>query len=143
MQLFSGNYFGLAPKRGWLIWDKMQNHLAMQNWRTISIFLFARSHTAGRNSLQKQHPTQKPVSLMKWCIELKPANHHRSFCWIGTTGGSRANVASSQASSATQPISKLPASASSKPTHRAAEPGRAASPGGFGMSAAKPTWPTA
>jgi hypothetical protein len=86
MQLFSGNYFGLAPKRGWLIWDKMQNssgHAELADNIDIPVRSFAYSR---RNSLTKATPTQKPVSLMKWCIELKPANHHRSFCWIGTTG---------------------------------------------------------
>jgi site-specific DNA-methyltransferase (adenine-specific) len=90
--VWGGNYFGLTPKRGWLIWDKMQSHSsghAELAWTNLDIpvrsFAYSRAQLATE---QKQHPTQKPVSLMKWCIEL--AGHTESildpFMGSGTTG---------------------------------------------------------
>jgi site-specific DNA-methyltransferase (adenine-specific)/modification methylase len=90
--VWGGNYFGLAPKRGWLIWDKMQNHSsghAELAWTNIDIpvrsFAYSRAQLATE---QKQHPTQKPVSLMKWCIELagNPQTIIDPFAGSGTTG---------------------------------------------------------
>jgi len=90
--VWGGNYFALEPKRGWLIWDKMQNHTsghAELAWTTLDIpirsFAYSRVQLATEN---KQHPTQKPVRLMAWCIDLagNPETILDPFMGSGTTG---------------------------------------------------------
>lgn len=81
--IWGGNYFdGLPPQKGWLIWDKeaatvqAQAELAWTNCApTVRIFrdsplgVFG---NGGRNRELKQHPTQKPVALMEWCLGFLP-----------------------------------------------------------------------
>lgn len=69
--VWGGNYFGLPPAQCFLAWDKMQPEdfsLAMleQAWTNLkgSAKMFRKSVT----SYTKEHPTQKPVELMQWCI---------------------------------------------------------------------------
>ena len=90
--IWGGNYFKLKPQRGWLIWDKMQNHSsghAELAWSNLDIPV--RSFAYSRVQLsteQKQHPTQKPIGLMKWCIDLagNPKIILDPFMGSGTTG---------------------------------------------------------
>ena len=78
--------------RGWLIWDKMQNHTsghAELAWTNIDQPI--RNYAYSRVQLSsetKQHPTQKPVSLMKWCIDMagNPQTILDPFMGSGTTG---------------------------------------------------------
>lgn len=90
--VWGGNYFSLPPKRGWLIWDKMQSHTsghAELAWTNLDIpvrsFAYSRAQLSTEN---KQHPTQKPVGLMTWCIDLakSPALILDPFMGSGTTG---------------------------------------------------------
>jgi len=91
--IWGGNYFSLSPMRGWFIWDKMQNHSsghAELAWTNLDIpirnFSYCRAQLANEG---KNHPTQKPISLMKWCIEQLPANCETildPFMGSGTTG---------------------------------------------------------
>jgi DNA modification methylase len=74
--IWGGNYFTLPPMRGWLIWDKMQWHTsghAELAWTSCDIpirdFKYSRAQLA---SEKKQHPTQKPVALMEWCLGFLP-----------------------------------------------------------------------
>jgi DNA modification methylase len=82
------NYPGLHPSRGWLVWDKRKdstqdNHgdaeLAYTNldmpirihrqiWRGI-----VREGDENLSRTSKFHPTQKPVALMRWCIQFVTA----------------------------------------------------------------------
>lgn len=90
--IWGGNYFGLPPTQCFLIWDKVQPEdfsLAMceQAWTNMSrpAKLFKR-HVV---SYVKEHPTQKPVELMKWCIDQLPADVEvilDPFMGAGTTG---------------------------------------------------------
>lgn len=72
--IWGGNYFELPPARGVLVWDKEQPwanfsqvELAWTNLqRPAAIF----RESATRGTPDKQHPTQKPLSLMTWCISL-------------------------------------------------------------------------
>lgn len=73
--IWGGNYFDLPPSRGFLIWDKKQPQdfsLAMceQAWwsRDANAKIFRLSVL----SYAKQHPTQKPVALMAWCLDFMP-----------------------------------------------------------------------
>lgn len=72
--IWGGNYFELPPARGMLVWDKEQPwanfsqvELAWTNLqRPAAIF----KESATRGTPNKEHPTQKPLSLMRWCISL-------------------------------------------------------------------------
>lgn len=74
--IWGGNYFVLPPSRGWLIWDKKQPdtwttgqcELAWTNLdRPTRAFRFAQCEQA--NEGPKDHPTQKPLALMLWCLK--------------------------------------------------------------------------
>jgi DNA modification methylase len=47
------------------------------------------------SGLEKEHPTQKPLALMKWCVELLPKNVSTildPFMGSGTTGVAAVNL---------------------------------------------------
>ena len=90
--IWGGNYFPLPPMRGWLIWDKIvrnftSGHCEMA-WTTLDqpvrAFSFAHAQLASEGKL---HPTQKPVSLMRWSIGFTPdgASIADPFAGSGTT----------------------------------------------------------
>jgi site-specific DNA-methyltransferase (adenine-specific) len=72
--IFGGNYFAdwLPPSRGWIYWDKGQDGLTMSDgelaWTSLSKPL--RRVVANRGQLHGSvHPTQKPISIVAFCIE--------------------------------------------------------------------------
>lgn len=92
--IWGGNYFTdyLPPSMGWLIWDKGQRNFSLADcemaWRSVR--KAARVLTYSRaKALQdgKQHPTQKPIALMAWCIEQanSPQTIYDPFLGSGTT----------------------------------------------------------
>ena len=93
--IWGGNYFAdmLPPSMGWLVWDKCQRNFSLADcefaWRSQNsaarIMTLARAE-ALRDG--KQHPTQKPVRLMVWCISMHPNAHTvcDPFMGTGTTG---------------------------------------------------------
>jgi DNA modification methylase len=92
--IWGGNYFSdyLFPSMGWLVWDKGQRNFSLADcelaWRSerkaARVFTFARA-----KALQdgKEHPTQKPIALMSWCIEQanNPKTIYDPFLGSGTT----------------------------------------------------------
>jgi DNA modification methylase len=92
--IWGGNYFAdyVPPSMGWLVWDKGQRDFSLADcelaWRSerkaARVFTFSRA-----KALQdgKQHPTQKPVALIAWCIEQAndPETIHDPFLGSGTT----------------------------------------------------------
>ena len=77
--IWGGNYFAdlLPPRMRWLVWDKGQRDFSLADvelaWTSDQ--KAARAFTYPRAlALQdgKQHPTQKPEALMKWCLGLYP-----------------------------------------------------------------------
>lgn len=96
--VWGGNYYDLPPQRGWLIWDKIVRNfssghaeLAWTNLdQPVRAFNFATtSMISGNNQFAKQHPTQKPVELMLWCLRFLPENCGPildPFMGSGTTG---------------------------------------------------------
>ena len=82
--LWGGNYYvGLPPQRGWLVWDKDNGdndfadcELAWTNLETaVRKFKWRWAGMLQENMAEKdvrEHPTQKPVSLMTWCLRLAP-----------------------------------------------------------------------
>ena len=94
--IWGGNYFTefLPPSSGWLIWDKGQRNFSLADgemcWtnrdKAMRIFTFPRGAMLAENGL---HPTQKPVDLMIWCIEMmtRPGDTILDpFMGSGTTG---------------------------------------------------------
>ena len=76
--VWGGQYFSALPASGsWLIWDKIQRgvsfgeaELAWTNLgKPIRAFNFGAAAIIAEN---KQHPTQKPIPLMKWCLGFLP-----------------------------------------------------------------------
>ena len=93
--IWGGNYFTdlLPPTMQWLVWDKGQRDFSLADcefaWssqhRAARIFNYARA-TALQDG--KEHPTQKPIALMKWCIDMIPKADSILDCFLGsgTTG---------------------------------------------------------
>ena len=89
--VWGGNYFDLPPSQCFLVWDKMQPQdfsLAMCEQAWTNKKGPAKLYRQSVLSYRKEHPTQKPVELMKWCIEQagKPQTILDPFAGSGTTG---------------------------------------------------------
>lgn len=94
--VWGGNYFtdALPPSSKWLVWDKGQTDFSLADVELAwcSFDGAARRLTYPRSAaLQdgKEHPTQKPVAVMRWCIERLPSGVHSildPFAGSGTTG---------------------------------------------------------
>lgn len=72
--IWGGNYFDLPPTRAILIWDKEQpwenfSQVEMA-WSNLSRPAAIFRESATRGTPGKEHPTQKPLSLMRWCVSL-------------------------------------------------------------------------
>ena len=87
---WGGNYYGLPPTRGWLVWDK-QN--AVPTMSDCELAWTSRDANTKRISLpvgrvEHGHPSEKPLRLMKWTIEVtKPGPAILDpFMGSGTTG---------------------------------------------------------
>lgn len=89
--IWGGNYFAdlLPPSKGWLYWQKLMGgdfadgELA---WTTRDKAL--REFTKCPKGQGAEHPTQKPVTLMEWCIGFFPEAQTilDPFMGSGTTG---------------------------------------------------------
>jgi len=69
--IWGGNYFALPPSQCFFIWDKQQPEkfsLAMVEMAWTNIKMPAKMFRKSVLSHTKEHPTEKPVSLMSWCI---------------------------------------------------------------------------
>lgn len=74
---WGGNYFGLPGCRAALVWDKdqpdgmhfAQAEIAWTNWKRGTVRMLRLPIHSGGTFGEKQHPTQKPVGVMRWCIE--------------------------------------------------------------------------
>jgi len=73
--IWGGNYFDLPPSQMFLVWDKMQPEdfsLAMCEQAWCNFKKPAKMFRMSVTSYRKEHPTQKPVELMEWCIKHAP-----------------------------------------------------------------------
>lgn len=89
--LWGGNYFDLPPQQCFFIWDKVQPQdfsLAMCEYAWTNKKGPAKMHRQSVLSYRKEHPTQKPIELMKFCIDQvgKPQTILDPFMGSGTTG---------------------------------------------------------
>lgn len=74
--IWGGNYFAdlLPPSQCWYVWDKMQGDFSLADgelaWTSFDKALRIFKYNRGK-ALQdgKFHPTQKPIQLMKWCLQ--------------------------------------------------------------------------
>lgn len=91
--VWGGQFYPLPPQRGWLIWDKIvrqwtSGHCEMA-WSNLDQPVRAYSYSFGQLASEgKEHPTQKPVPLMRWCCHFLPrkAIVLDPFCGSGSTG---------------------------------------------------------
>jgi site-specific DNA-methyltransferase (adenine-specific) len=88
---WGGNYFAdyLPPSKGWLYWNKlMGGDFSDGELAYTNLDKALRSFTYCNKEHGKEHPTQKPVPLMKWCIERagSPSVVLDPFMGSGTTG---------------------------------------------------------
>jgi DNA modification methylase len=94
--IWGGNYFNLPPSRGFLVWNKGAGFRGRdfaeceQAWCSFdsNARIFDFDPLARGSYRDKQHPTQKPVELMKWCIGFLPDAQTilDPFMGSGTTG---------------------------------------------------------
>jgi hypothetical protein len=94
--VWGGNYWAdtLPRTSKWLSWDKGQTDFSLADFELAwcSFDGAARRLTYARSKAMqdgKEHPTQKPVEVMKWCIEQLPAGCASildPFMGSGTTG---------------------------------------------------------
>jgi site-specific DNA-methyltransferase (adenine-specific) len=74
--IWGGNYFtdDLTPTMGWLIWDKGQRNFSLADgemaWTSFNNALRIKEYARAKaNREEKNHPTQKPIEIMSWCLE--------------------------------------------------------------------------
>lgn len=75
--VWGGNYYGLPAASKWLVWDKINSgdfadcELAWTNLPGAVRMFRHMWNGMLRDSEREQrvHPTQKPVALMKWCLQ--------------------------------------------------------------------------
>lgn len=86
--IWGGNYFALPPSRGWLVWNKPERGFSLAEaelaWTNIDTVV--RVFDANRSDVGREHPTQKPVSLMAWCVAKTSGTVLDPFMGSGTTG---------------------------------------------------------
>lgn len=74
--IFGGNYYSLPPTSCWLVWDKLNTgdfadcELAWTNLPKAVRRLQYHWNGCMRKErhIPREHPTQKPVGVMEWCI---------------------------------------------------------------------------
>lgn len=90
--IWGGNCLPLPTMPGWLCWDKINDdrnfsefELAWTNIDLVPRFFRMRPQNMDGG---KEHPTQKPVHLMTWCLSFAPDAQTvlDSFAGVGTTG---------------------------------------------------------
>jgi site-specific DNA-methyltransferase (adenine-specific)/modification methylase len=96
--IFGGNYFELPPTKCWLVWDKENGatdfadaELAWTNLnKAVRLKRYMWNGMLRANKEPRgDHPTQKPIGIMEWCISHLPDTSQRildPFMGSGTTG---------------------------------------------------------
>lgn len=98
----ANNFCMRMPKGGWLVWDKRTNEAADKilgspfelawhsnpNKYKIARIQHGGAKNADGEGVKRVHPTQKPISLMEWCIQQSgsPETILDPFMGSGTTG---------------------------------------------------------
>lgn len=90
--IWGGNYFELPTSRGWLIWNKPERGFTLAEaelaWTSKDFPM--RVCDCRRSDPGREHPTQKPLELMRWCLDVmkipEGATVLDPFMGSGTTG---------------------------------------------------------
>jgi DNA modification methylase len=89
--IWGGNYFELPPSRCWFVWNKPERNFSMAEaelaWTNFDAVV--RIFDGKRSDPDREHPTQKPLALMSWCIQQcknNPKTIIDPFMGSGTTG---------------------------------------------------------
>lgn len=95
--VWGGNYIGLPPSRCWLVWYKRDAVKTMADCELAWTNFDANSRVfdwtiAATNAERVNHPTQKPVALMRWCVSKTDGDVLDPFMGSGTTGVACANL---------------------------------------------------
>jgi DNA modification methylase len=96
--IFGGNYYELPATSCWLIWDKMNGDSDFADcemaWTNLPkavrrIKFMWNGMLRWERGIPREHPTQKPIEVMKWCIGHLPSDARTildPFMGSGTTG---------------------------------------------------------
>lgn len=98
--IWGGQFYPLSPTSCWLIWDKQNGSNDFADcemaWtsltganRLIQYLWNGMIRRGEERQIPRVHPTQKPVDVMKWCIERLPDDCNLildPFMGSGTTG---------------------------------------------------------
>jgi DNA modification methylase len=72
--IWGGNYFSLPPSRGWMVWNKPERNFTLSEaelaWTNLDTVV--RVYAEHRSDTGREHPTQKPIALMRWCLGRMP-----------------------------------------------------------------------
>lgn len=76
--IWGGNYFELPVQKKWLVWDKLNTMPTFSDcelaWTTLPGVSVKKFELNGNGLMAKEkdreHPTQKPADLIRWCISL-------------------------------------------------------------------------
>jgi DNA modification methylase len=71
--IWGGNYYSLPPSRCWLAWEKSSKMPTMADFELAWTNLDrpSKQFREDRNpDGRRYHPTQKPISVISWCISL-------------------------------------------------------------------------
>jgi len=96
--VWGGNYFTMPPTRAPLVWDKNNagRDFADFEMAWTNLDMVARRFVLRPMNMDggKQHPTQKPIALMEWCLGFLPHAHTilDPFMGSGTTGVACVNL---------------------------------------------------
>ena len=81
--VWGGNCFDLPTQpSGWLVWDKLNDGMSFSDcelaWTTSGkpvrrkVLAWGGAHAKEKIDADRYHPTQKPVALMRWCLDFFP-----------------------------------------------------------------------
>jgi DNA modification methylase len=92
--IWGGNYFPLPLSRCWFVWNKPERGFTLAECELAwtSFDSVARVFDGPRTFFDRQHPTQKPIRLIEWCIEKTAGSVIDPFMGSGTTGVACANL---------------------------------------------------
>lgn len=95
--IFGGNYYHLPPTKCWLVWNKLNSgdfadcELAWTNLDKAvrKVDYLWNGMIRMEKHIERQHPTQKPVGVMNFCLDQLPDDAQvivDPFMGSGTTG---------------------------------------------------------
>jgi len=86
--IWGGNYFDLPPSRCWLVWNKPERGFSLAEaelaWTNFDAVV--RVCDAPWSEVGREHPTQKPIAVMAFCVKKTTGTILDPFMGSGTTG---------------------------------------------------------